>query len=102
MGEFLMSFSVHHVDPLLQEQVQTNKDLDLPTQQELLAQFRCDEIATVALEEFNMQAKSQRRPIESGRVVEGLGAMMSAWVKVAFGKSRAKCSNSCKLCARAV
>ncbi|KAH9993622.1 RHD3/Sey1 [Russula vinacea] len=28
------------------EQVQTNKDLDLPTQQELLAQFRCDEISS--------------------------------------------------------
>lgn len=25
----------------------SNKDLDLPTQQELLAQYRCDEIATV-------------------------------------------------------
>ena len=34
------------------EQVQTNKDLDLPTQQELLAQFRCDEISAVALSEF--------------------------------------------------
>ncbi|KAF5386149.1 hypothetical protein D9615_002595 [Tricholomella constricta] len=61
------------------EQVQTNKDLDLPTQQELLAQFRCDEISAVALSEFHEQAKSQKRPIESGRVVEGLGAMMRNW-----------------------
>lgn len=61
------------------EQVQTNKDLDLPTQQELLAQFRCDEISTVALAEFNEQAKSQRRPIEAGRVVDGLGGMMRNW-----------------------
>ena len=61
---------------LTQEQVQSNKDLDLPTQQELLAQFRCDEIASVALAEFNEQAKSQRRPIEAGRVIEGLGAIM--------------------------
>ncbi|KAJ7693445.1 RHD3/Sey1 [Mycena rosella] len=61
------------------EQVQTNKDLDLPTQQELLAQFRCDEISTVALAEFTEQAKSQRRPVEAGRVVEGLGAMMRNW-----------------------
>ncbi|KAJ6494940.1 RHD3/Sey1 [Mycena vulgaris] len=61
------------------EQVQTNKDLDLPTQQELLAQFRCDEISTVALAEFSEQAKSQRRPIETGRVVEGLGDMMRNW-----------------------
>ncbi|CAL1706761.1 unnamed protein product [Somion occarium] len=61
------------------EQVQSNKDLDLPTQQELLAQFRCDEIATVALSEFNEQAKPQRKPIESGKVVEGLGNMMRSW-----------------------
>ncbi|KAL1746547.1 RHD3/Sey1 [Schizophyllum fasciatum] len=61
------------------EQVQSNKDLDLPTQQELLAQFRCDEISAVALSEFNDQAKSQKRPIEAGKVVEGLGKMMSSW-----------------------
>ncbi|KAJ7121271.1 RHD3/Sey1 [Mycena crocata] len=61
------------------EQVQSNKDLDLPTQQELLAQFRCDEISTVALAEFNEQAKSQRRPVEAGRVVDGLGDMMRNW-----------------------
>ncbi|KIP06964.1 hypothetical protein PHLGIDRAFT_90150 [Phlebiopsis gigantea 11061_1 CR5-6] len=61
------------------EQVQTNKDLDLPTQQELLAQFRCDEISAVALSEFIEQAKPQRRPIESGKVVEGLGSMMRSW-----------------------
>ncbi|KIJ68139.1 hypothetical protein HYDPIDRAFT_126865 [Hydnomerulius pinastri MD-312] len=61
------------------EQVQTNKDLDLPTQQELLAQFRCDEISSTALAEFNEQAKSQKRPIEAGKVVEGLGALMKNW-----------------------
>ncbi|GJJ06363.1 Dynamin-like GTPase that mediates homotypic ERfusion [Clathrus columnatus] len=61
------------------EQVQSNKDLDLPTQQELLAQFRCDEIANVALEQFSIQARSQKRPIEIGNVVDGLGAMMRSW-----------------------
>ncbi|KAF5351989.1 hypothetical protein D9756_007623 [Leucocoprinus leucothites] len=61
------------------EQVQSNKDLDLPTQQELLAQFRCDEISAGALAEFNEQAKSQKRPVEAGQVVEGLGGMMRNW-----------------------
>ena len=51
----------------------------MPTQQELLAQFRCDEISAVALSEFNEQAKSQRRPVESGHVVQGLGALMRNW-----------------------
>ncbi|ESK90867.1 protein sey1 [Moniliophthora roreri MCA 2997] len=68
------------------EQVQSNKDLDLPTQQELLAQFRCDEISAVALFEFNEQAKSQKRPIEAGKVVEGLGEMMRSWRKVALDR----------------
>lgn len=35
------------------EQIVDNKDLDLPTQQELLAQFRCDEIAREALISFD-------------------------------------------------
>ncbi|KAI0663447.1 root hair defective 3 GTP-binding protein [Cubamyces menziesii] len=68
------------------EQVQNNKDLDLPTQQELLAQFRCDEIASAALTEFNEQAKPQKRPIESGKVVDGLGKMMRAWRKGALDR----------------
>ncbi|KAH9987006.1 RHD3/Sey1 [Russula compacta] len=61
------------------EQVQTNKDLDLPTQQELLAQFRCDEISASAQVEFNDQSKSQKRPIEAGKVINGLGEMMRSW-----------------------
>ncbi|KIL65297.1 hypothetical protein M378DRAFT_125777 [Amanita muscaria Koide BX008] len=60
-------------------QVQNNKDLDSPSQQELLAQFRCDEISKVALSEFNELANSQKRPVEGGQVVEGLGAMMRTW-----------------------
>ena len=66
----------------------TNKDLDLPTQQELLAQFRCDEISGAALAEFNEQAKPQKKPIEAGKVVEGLGSMMKAWRKGALGWCR--------------
>jgi hypothetical protein len=59
--------------------VQSNKDLDLPTQQELLAQFRCDEISAGALAEFHEQTKSHKRPVEAGQVVEGLGGMMKGW-----------------------
>lgn len=35
------------------DQIVSNKDLDLPTQQELLAQFRCDEIAREVLIAFD-------------------------------------------------
>jgi hypothetical protein len=32
-----------------------------------------------ALAEFNEQAKLQKRPIEAGKVVDGLGALMKNW-----------------------
>lgn len=59
------------------EQVQSNKDLDLPTQQELLAQFRCDEIANVAFAAFALAVKIFRRPIEQGEVLADLGPLMT-------------------------
>ncbi|KAI6046110.1 RHD3/Sey1 [Pisolithus marmoratus] len=68
------------------QQVQNNKDLDLPTQQELLAQFRCDEIASTALSEFSAQAKSQKRPIEAGKVIQGLGELMNNWKDQALAR----------------
>ncbi|EOO03617.1 putative root hair defective 3 gtp-binding protein [Phaeoacremonium minimum UCRPA7] len=39
------------------DQIVNNKDLDLPTQQELLAQFRCDEIAREVLVGFDEKVK---------------------------------------------
>lgn len=67
------------------QQVLTNKDLDLPTQQELLAQFRCDELAAAVTETFLSSAKTVRRPVEGGAVVEGLGAQFKDWLAVALG-----------------
>lgn len=66
------------------DQIVNNKDLDLPTQQELLAQFRCDEImrevmigfdeAIVAFEERQSQAAVLGEP----EILGGLGAAMRA------------------------
>ncbi len=67
-------------------QVLANKDLDLPTQQELLAQFRCDELAAGVTEVFNVSARTVRRPIESGKVVPGLGKLMAEWLTVALSE----------------
>ncbi len=58
------------------EQVVSNKDLDLPTQQELLAQFRCDEIATLAFGAFAARVKPFRKPIEAGEILDALAAGM--------------------------
>ena len=68
------------------EQVMTNKDLDLPTQQELLAQFRCDEIANAAFGQFASSIKDFRRHIESGSVLETLGADMALHRSTALAK----------------
>ena len=64
------------------EQIVNNKDLDLPTQQELMAQFRCDEIAREVLVEFDEAIipfeNKQAEGIRSGapEVLGGLGAAM--------------------------
>ncbi|KAI5454161.1 Dynamin-like GTPase that mediates homotypic ER fusion [Naganishia albida] len=68
------------------QKVLTNKDLDLPTQQELLAQFRCDEISASVLEAFQDAFKGVRKPIESGSVLDGLGGMMNDWRATALSK----------------
>jgi hypothetical protein len=65
------------------QQVMSNKDLDLPTQQELLAQFRCDEIAAGVTETFLLSAKGVRKPVEAGSVLEGLGKLVSEWLLAA-------------------
>jgi len=64
------------------DQIVNNKDLDLPTQQELMAQFRCDEISREVLVGFdeaiipfeNKQADGIR--LGKPEVLAGLGAAM--------------------------
>lgn len=68
------------------EQVMTNKDLDLPTQQELLAQFRCDEIANASFAHFATQIKDFRKHIEGGSILETLGADMALHRSTALSK----------------
>jgi len=61
------------------EQIMSNKDLDLPTQQELLAQYRCDEIANAASEVFTEAIANLKSPVlEKGQIVSDLGPQMSA------------------------
>jgi protein SEY1 len=64
------------------DQIVNNKDLDLPTQQELLAQFRCDEImreVMIAFDEAITPLETQQADAaRSGRpeIISGLGAAM--------------------------
>lgn len=68
------------------DQIMANKDLDLPTQQELLAQFRCDEIANSVFAAFRESIKGFRQPIESGGIVDDLGAKMKEIRGLALSK----------------
>jgi hypothetical protein len=61
-----------------QEQVKSNKDLDLPPQHELLARFLCEGIANSALSVFK-QVSPVRSLVEAGDIVEGLAALMDEW-----------------------
>ena len=64
------------------EQIVNNKDLDLPTQQELMAQFRCDEISKEVLMAFDEAItpfeNKQSEGIRAGKpeILGGLGAAM--------------------------
>ncbi|RPB18769.1 protein sey1 [Terfezia boudieri ATCC MYA-4762] len=60
-------------------QIITNKDLDLPTQQELLAQYRCDEISSICMQKFDMQMAPFEESSRAGKgVLSGLGPVMKS------------------------
>ncbi|TNY22692.1 RHD3/Sey1 [Rhodotorula diobovata] len=57
--------------------VVSNKDLDLPTQQELLAQFRCGELAAAAFATFSALVAAFPPALPAGQVDSSLGARMA-------------------------
>ncbi|OLY83974.1 Protein SEY1 [Smittium mucronatum] len=59
------------------EKVVTNRDLDLPTQQELLAQYRCDEISASVLVPFRETVSRLRNTLEDGTIKSDLGSEMN-------------------------
>ncbi|KAI9260508.1 RHD3/Sey1 [Phascolomyces articulosus] len=59
------------------DKILSNKDLDLPTQQELLAQYRCDEISNTAFERFTERITPFKIPIlEKAQTIPDLGEQM--------------------------
>lgn len=66
------------------DQIVNNKDLDLPTQQELLAQFRCDEIMREVMVAFDAAIlpfeTQQADAVRTGKpeIIAGLGAAMKS------------------------
>ncbi|PVV05039.1 hypothetical protein BB560_000449 [Smittium megazygosporum] len=64
------------------EKIVTNKELDLPTQQELLSQYRCDEILQSVLIPFTQSVDSIMAKIRSGDVINDLGSTMEKTVNI--------------------
>ena len=62
----------------IKEKINSNKDLDLPTQKQLLAQFRCDEkIAAVAFGKVAKATKKSVAEVEGGAVIADLGQTLN-------------------------
>jgi hypothetical protein len=64
--------------------IMENKDLDLPTQQQLLAQFRCDEIAKIAFEKLVNELKHFKPTLETSQVVPAFGKSIKLALKNAL------------------
>ncbi|EPX74646.1 GTP binding protein Sey1 [Schizosaccharomyces octosporus yFS286] len=56
--------------------IENNKDLDLPTQQQLLAQYRCDEIIAEAMEPFSKACSILQSEFLPGNLCENLSTRM--------------------------
>ncbi|EWC43412.1 hypothetical protein DRE_07659 [Drechslerella stenobrocha 248] len=63
-----------------------NKDLDLPTQQELLAQYRCDEISTACVELFDEIITPFEAALNQKVVQADLGPSMKSALDIAIAK----------------
>jgi len=53
--------------------VKENKDLDIPSQKEMLAMFRCDEISAEAFRKFAATTAAYKQALEKGELVEAFG-----------------------------
>jgi protein SEY1 len=54
-----------------------NRDLDLPTQQQLLAQYRCDEIAKAIFDDMVSRVKQIKPRLDNGEIVVEFGKIIS-------------------------
>ncbi|KAG5440170.1 hypothetical protein PCANB_001739 [Pneumocystis canis] len=58
-------------------QIITNKDLDLPTQQQLLAQYRCDEISEMVLKTVEPLIRALEKSMDIGKFLDDLDEKMN-------------------------
>ena len=68
------------------DKIITNRDLDLPSQQQLLAQFRCDEIGKSIFEGFVEAVKPLKPTLDSGAVSDKFGSVGTKSFEDCLGK----------------
>lgn len=56
--------------------IKINEDLDLPSQKQMLAKFRCDEVISTVIEDFNKKVEKIEKVHSSGNMVVELGSLM--------------------------
>ncbi|KAG4304682.1 hypothetical protein PORY_002075 [Pneumocystis oryctolagi] len=85
------------------EQIITNKDLDLPTQQQLLAQYRCDEISKIVMETIEPLIKDLEQSVHAEQFLDNLNEKMEE-IKLSaleiFDKKGSQYYNDVYLCKR--
>jgi hypothetical protein len=64
-----------------------NKDLDLPTQKEMLAMYRCEEILNEVYAEFAKKLSTLKAPLSQGQLVENFGSVATKLVDECLGMS---------------
>lgn len=64
--------------------IQENKDLNIPTQKEMLSMFRCEQMAGVAYDNFCNQLESLTQTLDKGTLVQSFGNRVAAMVEAAF------------------
>ncbi|KAG4097085.1 protein SEY1 [Neocallimastix lanati (nom. inval.)] len=67
------------------DKVAYNHDLDIPTQQQLLAEYRCDEIAKAIVNEFQEDINKYKEMLENGEIMEDMGEKFNEVREKALG-----------------
>jgi len=67
------------------DKVAYNHDLDIPTQQQLLAEYRCDEIAKAIVNEFQEDITKYKELLEGGDIMEDMGEKFNEVREKALG-----------------
>jgi protein SEY1 len=67
----------NHYASQIWQTIQENKDLDIPTQKEMLALFRCGEISKEILISFEERVKEWERKVEKKEIISNFGKISS-------------------------